>query len=161
ARLRALARGLQNVHFEGRLDAPHVAALFRGARAVVVPSLVYETFGYVVLEAFAEATPVVVRNLGALPELVDESQGGLVFDSQESLIAWLGRLATDDELRDTLGANGLRARHGLWSETKHLESYFALIDDRRRSRRIRLDRAQPYRPAARRAPSLSVVTPRG
>jgi glycosyltransferase involved in cell wall biosynthesis len=144
--LRARARGLANVHFEGRLDAAQVAALFRGARAVVVPSLVYETFGYVVLEAFAEATPVIVRNLGALPELVEESQGGLVFDSQESLIAWLGRLATDDELRDTLGANGLRARHEVWSEAKHLERYFALIDERRRARRIRIDRAAHFHP---------------
>jgi glycosyltransferase involved in cell wall biosynthesis len=146
--LRARARGLANVHFEGRLDAAQVAALFRGARAVVVPSLVYETFGYVVLEAFAEGTPVIVRNLGALPELVEESQGGLVFDTQESLNAWLGRLATDDELRDTLGANGLRARREIWSEARHLESYLALIDEHRRSRRIPLDRAQRFRPAA-------------
>jgi glycosyltransferase involved in cell wall biosynthesis len=146
--LRERARGLANVHFEGRLDAAQVAALFRGARAIVVPSLVYETFGYVVLEAFAEGTPVIVRNVGALPELVEESQGGLVFDTQESLIAWLGRLATDDELRDTLGANGLRARREIWSEARHLESYLALIDEHRRSRRIRLDRAQRFRPAA-------------
>ena len=155
AALRARARGLENVHFEGRLDAAQVAALFRGARAVVVPSLVYETFGYVVLEAFAEGTPVIVRNLGALPELVEESQGGLVFDSQESLIAWLGRLATDDELRDTLGGNGLRARRTIWSEAKHLESYLALIDEHRRSRRIRLDRAHPFRSGGRRARRVS------
>jgi glycosyltransferase involved in cell wall biosynthesis len=141
--LRARARGLDNVHFEGRLDAARVAALFRGARAVVVPSLVYETFGYVVLEAFAERTPVVVRNLGALPELVEESRGGLVFDSQEGLVAWLGRLATDDELRDTLGANGLRARRSLWSEAGHLDRYFALIDEHRHARGFPADQAHP------------------
>ena len=160
AALRARARGLDNVHFEGRLDAAQVAALFRGARAVVVPSLVYETFGYVVLEAFAEGTPVIVRNLGALPELVEESQGGLVFDSQESLIAWLGRLATDDELRDSLGGNGLRARRTIWSESKHLESYFSLIDEHRRSRRIRLDRPHPSRVASRRARPVRPLRPR-
>jgi glycosyltransferase involved in cell wall biosynthesis len=143
--LRARARGLENVHFEGRLDAAQVAALFRGARAVVVPSLVYETFGYVVLEAFAERTPVIVRNLGALPELVEESQGGLVFDTQEGLVAWLGRLAADDELRDTLGGNGFRARQEIWSESEHLERYFTLIDEHRRARRIRVDRAHTRR----------------
>src|SRR4029077_751601 len=84
--LRRRAAGMPNVHFEGRLDADRVAALFRGARAVVVPSLVFETFGYVVLEAFAERTPVVVRDLGALPELVDESCGGLVFRSADGLV---------------------------------------------------------------------------
>ncbi len=153
--LRTRAKGLANVHFEGRLDAAQVAALFRGARAVVVPSLVYETFGYVVLEAFAEGTPVIVRNLGALPELVEESQGGLVFDSQESLVAWLGRLATDGELRDSLGANGLRARRTLWSESKHLERYFALIDEHRRSRRIRRDRPHPSSSGGRRVRPVS------
>lgn len=138
AELRAQASGLENVIFEGRLDAAHLAALFRGSRAVAVPSLVYETFGYVVLEAFAERAPVVVRNLGALPELVSESGGGLVFDSADGLVEALGRLATDDSLRQTLGENGYRARHGVWSESSHLDRYFGLIEERQ-ARRHRID----------------------
>src|SRR5207248_3052678 len=62
--LRDLARDLPNVHFEGLLDGPTLARLFHGARAVVVPSLFPETFGYVVLEAFAVRTPVVVHRRG-------------------------------------------------------------------------------------------------
>jgi glycosyltransferase involved in cell wall biosynthesis len=101
---------------------------------VVVPSLVPETFGYVVLEAFAEGTPVIARELGALPELVAESQGGLTFDSPEALSESIDRLTRDRELRDALGANGRLARRRLWSEEAHLERYFDLID-RARSRR--------------------------
>jgi glycosyltransferase involved in cell wall biosynthesis len=141
--LRARASGLSNVHFEGRLDAPGVAALFRGAVAVAVPSLVYETFGYVVLEAFAERTPVVVRDLGALPELVRESQGGLIFRDQAELVAHLELLATDQELRLRLGCDGYLARRGIWSEEEHLERYFALIEEKRRGRRMRVDRPHP------------------
>lgn len=137
AELREQARGLDNVLFEGRLDAANVAALFRGARAVAVPSLVYETFGYVVLEAFAERAPVVVRNLGALPELVAESGGGLVFDSPDGLVEALGKLASDDELRRTLGENGHRSRHGIWSEAEHIDRYFALIDEHQQRHRQR------------------------
>ena len=113
ADLRRRALGMANVHFEGRLDGPHVAALFRGARAVVVPSLVYETFGYVVLEAFHERTPVVVRDLGALPELVAESGGGVVFRDADELVAAARRSARDRRggSRDELGENGHRARH--------------------------------------------------
>lgn len=144
--LRSLARGLPNVHFEGRLDAPQVSSLFRGARAVVVPSLVYETFGYVVLEAFAEATPVVVRNLGALPELVSESDGGLVFDSPETLVESLDRITRNTDLRDNLGENGLLARRGIWSESAHLDRYFHLIHHARQSRRVRPDRPHPPSP---------------
>lgn len=145
AALRAQAAGLPNVFFEGRLDAAQVAALFRGARAVVVPSLVYETFGYVVLEAFAEATPVIVRDLGALPELVDESQGGLVFRTLEGLVESIRRLAHDDHLRRTLGQNGQRAQQTLWCEADHLDRYFALIDQHRRIRRVRTDRTHAAR----------------
>jgi glycosyltransferase involved in cell wall biosynthesis len=139
--LRAHAAGLPNVIFEGRLDAAHLAALFRGARAIVVPSLVYETFGYVVLEAFAERRPVVVRDLGALPELVAESRGGLVFRKHDELVQALDRVRTDDTLCRSLGENGHRARHGVWSEAEHLDRYFALIDQHRRARRVRIDRA--------------------
>ncbi len=147
--LRARAQNLPNVHFEGRLDGPQVAALFRGARAVVVPSLVYETFGYVVLEAFAEGTPVVVRNLGALPELVRESDGGLVFDSPDTLIESLDRITRDTDLRDNLGENGLLARRGIWSEAEHLDRYFHLIHDARRARRVRPDRPHPVSASSR------------
>jgi glycosyltransferase involved in cell wall biosynthesis len=132
--LRRRARGMANVHFEGRLDGPNVAALFRGARAVAVPSLVYETFGYVVLEAFHERTPVVVRDLGALPELVEESGGGIAFRTADELVAALGRLATDEVYRDELGERGHHARHARWSEAVHLDRYARLIDECRRAR---------------------------
>ena len=123
---------------------PQVAALFRGARAVVVPSLVYETFGYVVLEAFAEGTPVIVRDLGALPELVAESGGGLVFDSPEGLVAALDRLVGDADLRDRLGRQRPAPRAtAIWSEAEHLDRYFDLIDEHRRARRVRIDRVHP------------------
>ena len=138
--LRRLAEGMPNVHFEGRLDSGKVAALFRGAVAVAVPSLVYETFGYVVLEAFAEKTPVVVRDLGALPELVAESGGGLVFRTIDELVDALDKLAGDADLRVRLGCDGFLARHGVWSEAEHLERYFGLIGEARRSRRVRADR---------------------
>jgi glycosyltransferase involved in cell wall biosynthesis len=125
--LRRAASNVSNVHFEGRLDPAQLAALFRGACAVVVPSLVHETFGYVVLEAFAEGTPVITRNLGALPELVGESGGGLLFEDLAGLVNAIQRLAFQPALRRVLGRNGQRARYRLWSEAGHLERYFDLI----------------------------------
>lgn len=156
--LRRRAGGMANVHFEGRLDGPHVAALFRGARAVVVPSLVYETFGYVVLEAFHERTPVVVRDLGALPELVAESGGGIAFRSADELVAALDRLAADEAYRDELGENGHRARHALWSEASHLDRYLRLIERCRRGRVPSLGLPGPGSPGGRVTPSAAAAT---
>ena len=145
AALRTRAEGMANVHFEGRLDAAALAALFRGAVAVVVPSLVYETFGYVVLEAFDEGVPVVVRNLGALPELVAASGGGIVFEDQAGLVSAVDRLVRDPDLRRTLGENGRRARLTTWSEAAHLDRYFELIRRCRRTLRGRVEGPQDPR----------------
>ncbi len=75
--------------------------------------------------------PVVVRNLGRFPELVAESGGGLVFDSPDGLVAALGKLASDDELAADSRREWIRARHGVWSESAHLDRYFALIEEHR------------------------------
>jgi glycosyltransferase involved in cell wall biosynthesis len=126
--LRALAADLPNVRFEGLLGSTALARLFRGARAVVVPSLFPETFGYVVLEAFAVKTPVVVNERGgALVETGVRSGGGLGYRSEVELLTALRRVIHDHELRGELAARGYAARMNAWSETEHIERYCALV----------------------------------
>ncbi|HEX8199306.1 MAG TPA: glycosyltransferase family 4 protein [Isosphaeraceae bacterium] len=135
ARLRALARGRPNVRFEGLLGGPELARLFHGARAVVVPSLFPETFGYVVLEAFAVRTPVVVhQGAGALHETGVASGGGLGYRTDAELLLALRRLVHDDDLRDELAHRGFALRTGEWSEAAHLDRYFDLIQGLRAGR---------------------------
>ncbi len=52
----------------GRVPAPLLEALYRGAVAVVVPSR-YEGFGLPVLEAMVRGVPVVAADAGSLPEV--------------------------------------------------------------------------------------------
>jgi glycosyltransferase involved in cell wall biosynthesis len=59
------------------LDAVYQA--IGGAAFVVVPSQCFETFSRVIAEAFAKGTPVIASRLGAMAELVDEGQTGLLF----------------------------------------------------------------------------------
>ncbi len=134
-RLKSLAKGLPNVHFEGLLGGPQLARLFHGARAVVVPSLFPETFGYVVLEAFAVRTPVVVhQGGGALQETGVMSGGGLGYETDAELLLALRRVVHDEKLRDDLAHRGYALRTGEWSEAAHLDRYFSLIQDIRSSR---------------------------
>ncbi|MDQ4024892.1 MAG: glycosyltransferase [Actinomycetota bacterium] len=62
-------------------ETSHDAALdaIRGARFVVVPSLWYETFGRIPVEAYACGTPVLASRIGALAETVVEGETGLLF----------------------------------------------------------------------------------
>ena len=128
AELRALAEGMPNVRFEGLLGGESLARLFHGARAVVVPSLFPETFGYVVLEAFAVRTPVVVHlGGGAIAETGVLSGGGLGYQTDSEMLVSLKRVVHDEGLREELAAAGFAMRQGPWSESAHLRTYLDLI----------------------------------
>jgi glycosyltransferase involved in cell wall biosynthesis len=133
--LRRSAAGLDHVHFLGHVAQSDLDALYRHATALVVPSVGYEVFGLVVLEAFARGTPVIVNDLGALPELVEDSGGGLTYRTNAELVDAIERLRIDGALRDELGRRGQEALRRLWSEERHLDGYFAAIDEAAHARK--------------------------
>jgi glycosyltransferase involved in cell wall biosynthesis len=132
--LERAAAGLDHVRFLGHVPQAELDALYRDATALVVPSVGYEVFGLVIVEAFARRTPVIVHDLGALPELVAESGGGIVYRTPAELVEAIERLRTDRALRDDLGVKGQDAWRRLWSEEGHLEAYFDAIEEARGSR---------------------------
>jgi glycosyltransferase involved in cell wall biosynthesis len=94
-----------------------------------VPSLSFEVFALVILEAFMQQTPVIVRNIGGMPEIIQESGGGLMYDTDQELLTAMDQLLNDPCYRDRLGASGHKALEQKWSADAHLKSYFALIDE--------------------------------
>jgi len=134
ADLERLAAGLDHVRFLGHVPQEPLDGLYRRATAVVVPSIGYEVFGLVVLEAFARGTPVIVHDLGALPELVEESGGGIAYRTTGEFVSALERLRADPVERDELGARGRDAWQRVWSEERHLHGYFEAIEEARGAR---------------------------
>jgi glycosyltransferase involved in cell wall biosynthesis len=137
--LRERSRDLPNVRMTGLLDPPRLASLFAGARALVVPSLFWETFGYVVAEAARVGTPAIVHDRGAPPELVRNSGGGLVYRTPGELVEAIRTIAGDSGLREELGARALAAADGIWSEERHVGAYLGLIGRRGRGRLLGVD----------------------
>lgn len=84
-----------------------VPALLNLADVFVYPSL-YEGFGLPPLEALACGTPVICSNASSLPEVVGDA--GILFEPRDTaaLTRALARVLTDDALRQTLRAKGLR-----------------------------------------------------
>jgi glycosyltransferase involved in cell wall biosynthesis len=78
AELVAASRGLRHVEWVGRATPAEVGALMRAASMLVVPSVWYETFGMVIVEAFAAGLPVVAARHGAMAELVADGRSGLL-----------------------------------------------------------------------------------
>lgn len=127
AELRALAAGRESVKFLGSVDPGALPALYRGATALIAPSLCYEVFPMVALEAFREATPVVARDLGPYRQIVEESEGGLLFDDRASLASALAALVGDRALRDRLGSSGKAALETRWSEATAVGAWLDLV----------------------------------
>lgn len=128
AALRTAAAGNPRIVFLGARSQAELGVLYTHAEACLVPSLTYETFGIVIIEAFARRTPAIVRDLGALPEVIEESGGGLVYRTDAELLAAIHRLGTCRAERDRLGAEGYRAFRALWSRDAHLKQYQGVIE---------------------------------
>jgi glycosyltransferase involved in cell wall biosynthesis len=116
AELRASARKHHlddRVEFAGHVPREELAALYRGARALVFPSR-YEGFGLPALEAMASGTPVVATRSSAIPEVTGEA-AILVDSDAKELAAGIQRAIAE---RDRLRAAGLeRAARFSWAET--------------------------------------------
>jgi glycosyltransferase involved in cell wall biosynthesis len=125
--LRAQANGLERVHFLGRKTGDELAAYVRSAVAVVVPSVCYETFGIVVLEAFQQRTPVIARRLGPLTDIVATSGGGELFSDKDELVRGMRRMQADAGYRDRLGDQGYAAFLTQWSETVVVPRYLEIV----------------------------------
>lgn len=127
--LRQLAQNVPNIKFMGSLPYDQLRQLYRNALAVIVPSLWYEVFGLVVIEAFAMRTPVIVNNMGALPEMVNQSKGGLVYDNEAELLEHVEHILINPQLREQLAENGYQAYWKYWTEEHHIDQYYKLILD--------------------------------
>lgn len=89
----------------GWLSSEDSCREIRAARALVFPSICYETLGLVVIEAAANGVPSVVSNKSAARDLVTDGQTGLHFEwgSVSSLSTALAKLSCD-AVSSALGA---------------------------------------------------------
>jgi len=78
AQVRALQ--LTGVTFRGRLSHGAVIEAIKGARFIVVPSILYEGFPMSIVESLACGTPVLCSRLGGMIEIVEDGVTGLHFN---------------------------------------------------------------------------------
>jgi glycosyltransferase involved in cell wall biosynthesis len=131
-RLRRLAGGDDTIRFLGRMAEAELQPLYRGATALIVPSICFDIYPLVILEAFRQQTPAIGRNIGGIPEMIQESGGGVVYDTEEELVAAMDRLLAEPRTRRELGMRGYEAYRRKWTEDAHVAAYLELIRGLRR-----------------------------
>jgi glycosyltransferase involved in cell wall biosynthesis len=120
------------VEWLGMQPRPRVVSLMKQAQFIVIPSICYENFPAVAVEAFATGTPVVASNIGSLPSIVDDGRTGLLFQPGDvaDLRAKALALASDS---NRLAAMRRQARTEFETRYSPSASYPLLIEAYRRA----------------------------
>jgi glycosyltransferase involved in cell wall biosynthesis len=120
--------GLDNIEFVGRLEEQELSDLISNARFLIMPSEgYYETFGMVIIEAYARGVPVVASNIGVTSELVSDQQTGLLFEAGNASdladkAQWMWSHPAE---ANVMGVNGLCAYQERFTQD---QCYKTLID---------------------------------
>jgi glycosyltransferase involved in cell wall biosynthesis len=105
------------VDFVGVVPEENLPSLYRGAEALIFPSL-YEGFGLPVVEAMACGTPVVTSNTTAMPEIAGDAALLVNPTSVEEIVEAMEQIVSNTSLRQQLRKRGLaRAAQFSWDST--------------------------------------------
>jgi glycosyltransferase involved in cell wall biosynthesis len=104
-----------------------LAAALADARALVLPSVVPENCPMSVIEAGAAAVPAIASSVGGIPEIVSDSETGLLVAPHDArgLARAVDALAADAALSETLG----NAAHARVIRRHHPDTYLGAILD--------------------------------
>lgn len=120
----------EKVIFLGKIPETDLPGLYRGALALIFPSL-YEGFGLPVIEAMACGVPVLTSNTTSLPEIAGNA--AILVDPMnvKEITAGISRLCSDLNLRNELRAKGIeQAGHFSWDKTvQKVASVFESVKD--------------------------------
>jgi glycosyltransferase involved in cell wall biosynthesis len=118
---------LEHVHLmDFRTDISH---LLENADVLVVASQAYESFGFTSVEAMAHKVPVVATDVGGIPEVVVNGEGGYCVESSDvdSYARYIVKLLKDENLRKIQGELGYKRFQNLFSAKTMSAKYAQLI----------------------------------
>jgi glycosyltransferase involved in cell wall biosynthesis len=100
------ARNCANIKFTGFLAGQALESVWRHAALAIVPSVWEEAFGRVLIESWAHGVPVLAARIGALPELIESTGAGWLFEpsSTSSLGQKLRLILRDPSAFSTVAA---------------------------------------------------------
>lgn len=127
------AHGVTDIEFVGYVPPEQLPDIYRGADIFCAPSIGFESFGIVLLEAMAAGLPVVASDIVGYRSVMVHGQEGLLVPpgQPEALAQALGRLIDDDHLRHAMARRGrLKAGRYDWGQIvdQVLEVYYDTME---------------------------------
>ena len=108
---------------------PDTSSLLAGASVLVVPSQAYESFGLTIIEAMAFGVPVVVTNVGGMPEVLADSGAGFVCSKDDTMefASAIKDILGNKILASELGKNGRIAFEKRFLASSMTTKYYYLL----------------------------------
>ena len=128
--------GKHRITYLGRVDQANLIKWYQKASIFVLPSL-FEPFGIVILEALACETPVVATYAGGIPEVVKNSENGILVpvNNPVKLAGAIQYLLDNESLRIKFGQYGRRwvmKNFSIEMIAKKLNRVYRMITDKGR-----------------------------
>lgn len=121
--LKALAKDCANIEFKGFQTGAALTNYVKNSRCVVLPSEWYENGPYSAMEAMALGKPLIVSNLGGLPELVEDGANGYIYNgTTKALSECIVRLQQlSDEAYGEMSRCALQKAKNMFSPEAYVE----------------------------------------
>ncbi|TET09972.1 MAG: glycosyltransferase family 1 protein [Candidatus Atribacteria bacterium] len=88
---------LNNIKMLGYVEGNFKNKLISNSLAVIIPSICFENCPLVLIESLMMGTPVVVNNIGALPEFISNGYNGFVYNNLKQLEEIILKLYSMDQ----------------------------------------------------------------
>lgn len=127
-----------NFRLLGHCDSAELETAYRNSQFIVLPSVWYEGFPTVLMEAMLREKAIICSRIGGLPEIVDDGVNGLLFEAGNSkdLTAKIRYLWERPELCKKMGKAGRRKVLEEYSEQKYYERLITVYSKAREICRI-------------------------
>ena len=118
---------LEKVTVHGYVSDEKLEELYRNSKAVVIPSRWRENNPLVALEAKAYGNALIVSDQGGLPELVENSETGFIFESED--VEGLKEKISQEVDWKTLGENSREDYEKNYRPEVHIEKLLEIYDE--------------------------------
>jgi glycosyltransferase involved in cell wall biosynthesis len=157
---RACARPGSRLVYLGRLSRSQVVEQMKSATVLLVPSLWYEGFPMVMVEALSLGLPIIASRIGGLPEIVHDGHSGLLFEPGDpsALLQALGSFVSDTNRIDAMRQASRRLFDLHYTEQKNYEILIGIYNELLDSRSSTATTRSSGSSKLRRPPAIKAIT---